>query len=60
MLSMTTAKIAAANNLPLEIVERNYRDAVAAGLTHDRALMLTAGIARGIIEERARIAQAVA
>jgi hypothetical protein len=52
---LTTQAIAAAHDLPLETVEEHYREACSAGLSPDRALAFTAGLARGIVEERERL-----
>jgi hypothetical protein len=52
---MTTQTIAAAHNLPIELVEEHYQEARSAGLAPDRALEFTAGLARGIVEERQRL-----
>jgi hypothetical protein len=52
---LTTQAIAAAHDLPLELVEEHYQEARSAGLAPDRALAFTAGLAKGIVEERERL-----
>lgn len=52
---LTTQGIADAHNLPLELVEEHYLEACSAGLSSERALEYTAGLAQGIVEERKRL-----
>jgi hypothetical protein len=52
---LTTQSIAAAHDLPLELVEEHFLEACSAGLSTERALAFTAGLAQGIVEERERL-----
>jgi hypothetical protein len=52
---LSTQAIATANGLSHEIVQEQYHLACSAGLGHHRALAVTATLAAGIVEERARL-----
>jgi hypothetical protein len=54
---LTTQAIAAETNLPHELVEAHFWEACSAGLPPERAMLFAAGLARGIVEERARLQQ---
>jgi hypothetical protein len=52
---LTTQAIAAAHNLPLELVEEHFQEARSVGLPQERALEFAADLAQGIVEERKRL-----